>query len=473
MSNLEPSGPAATAGGSTGVGEAQDRTGSRASVVTGMAGMTAAKRWKSWRRIVGLLLLALTVFLWTASNFLASTIFADDTYSKPYFVTYINACFFIIPLIPILLRQAYQDPQALPQYWSSWRQQLRGHYAPLAGHESADGSTITNSPRSRWRRRQSMSASEELLLGDAGTVTHDSDPKEAAIPAGQTSSTKLSLPETARLSLEFCFLWFLANYFIAACLEYTTVASSTILTSTSSVFTLLFGALFGVERFTLRKLLAVSASLTGIVLISSVDLSGNNTDDEHRGDFPEKTLREVAVGDALALLSALLYGIYAVFLKRRIADESRVNMPLFFGLVGLFNVVFLWPGFVILHFTGAEPFEIPPSKWVTGIILCNSTASMISDLAWAYAVLLTSPIVVTVGLSMTIPLSLIGQQLLNSQTASPLYWVGAAVVVLSFIFVSQEEKSEEGGQLTEGGAEVAQELGGESGAAEDDRQSSV
>jgi len=72
MSNLEPSGPAATAGGSTGVGEAQDRTGSRASVVTGMAGMTAAKRWKSWRRIVGLLLLALTVFLWTASNFLAS-----------------------------------------------------------------------------------------------------------------------------------------------------------------------------------------------------------------------------------------------------------------------------------------------------------------------------------------------------------------------------------------------------------------
>ncbi|TKA41430.1 hypothetical protein B0A54_06333 [Friedmanniomyces endolithicus] len=318
-----------------------------------------------------------------------------------------------------------------------------------------------------------MSASEELLLGDARTVTHDSDPKEAATPANQSPSTKLSLPETARLSLEFCFLWFLANYFVAACLEYTTVASSTILTSTSSVFTLLFGALFGVERFTLRKLLAVSASLTGIILISSVDLSGNNTDDEHRGDFPEKTLREVAVGDALALLSAVLYGIYAVFLKRRIADESRVNMPLFFGLVGLFNVVFLWPGFVILHFTGAEPFALPPSKWVTGIILCNSAASMISDLAWAYAVLLTSPIVVTVGLSMTIPLSLIGQQLLNSQTASPLYWVGAAVVVLSFIFVSQEEKSEEVKGVAEGEGEGAREPSGGSGAADDARQSSV
>ncbi|KAK1025031.1 hypothetical protein LTR33_017806, partial [Friedmanniomyces endolithicus] len=72
MSNLDTSVPVAIAGDSTGVGEAQDRTSSRASMVTGMTGMTAAKRWKSWRRIVGLLLLALTVFLWTASNFLAS-----------------------------------------------------------------------------------------------------------------------------------------------------------------------------------------------------------------------------------------------------------------------------------------------------------------------------------------------------------------------------------------------------------------
>jgi solute carrier family 35 protein F5 len=56
---------------------------------------------------------------------------------------------------------------------------------------------------------------------------------------------------------------------------------------------------------------------------------------------------------------------------------------------------------------------------------------------------MTSPIVVTVGLSMTIPLSLIGQMVLNDQRASPLYWVGAVAVVLSFIFVSEEEKHEE------------------------------
>ena len=34
-------------------------------------------------------------------------------------------------------------------------------------------------------------------------------------------------------------------------------------------------------------------------------------------------------------------------------------MQLFFGLVGLFNILFLWPLGVILHYTGAEPFEWP------------------------------------------------------------------------------------------------------------------
>jgi solute carrier family 35 protein F5 len=64
-------------------------------------------------------------------------------------------------------------------------------------------------------------------------------------------------------------------------------------------------------------------------------------------------------------------------------------------------------------------------------------------MAWAYAVLLTSPIVVTVGLSTTIPLSLIGQIFINSQHASYVYWLGACVVLLSFFFVNHEEGKED------------------------------
>lgn len=57
--------------------------------------------------------------------------------------------------------------------------------------------------------------------------------------------------------------------------------------------------------------------------------------------------------------------------------------------------------------------------------------------------LLTTPLVVTVGLSLTIPLSLVGQIVLQSQYASPLYWVGAAIVFLSFLVVNHESKTQE------------------------------
>jgi solute carrier family 35, member F5 len=191
-------------------------------------------------------------------------------------------------------------------------------------------------------------AGERLLSSN-----HDVDNDLEDVPIKNLpTENKLSLRETARLSLEFCMLWFLANYFASACLEYTSVGSVTILTSTSSVWTLVFCAVMGVEGFTIRKLIGVLASMAGVILISSVDLSGSS--DENRGNFPHKTQAQIAIGDAMAFVSAIIYGVYVTVMKRKVGNEDRVNMPLFFGLVGLFNVLLLWPGFFILHFTGVE-----------------------------------------------------------------------------------------------------------------------
>jgi solute carrier family 35 protein F5 len=197
--------------------------------------------------------------------------------------------------------------------------------------------------------------------------------------------------------------------------------------------------MIGVERFTVRKLAGVIASLIGIILISRVDLSSTDSppgDDGSSGTFPHKTTAEIALGDAMAAFSAVMYGVYTIVLKRQVGDESRVNMVLFFGLVGLFNMLLLWPGFVILHFTGIEPFVLPDTGRIWTIVLVNSFSSLVSDICWAYAMLLTTPLVVTVGLSLTIPLSLVGQIFLQGQYSSAIYWVGAAIVFLSFLVVN-------------------------------------
>lgn len=384
---------------------------------------------------MGILLLLATVFLWTASNFLASTIFADNSYSKPYFVTYVNTAFFMIPLIPMFLKHAWDDRDNIKQQplilqIRNLLQRRVGRYKLLRDHESSSGSSIFS--KSSY---DPASGTTSLLLGDELGESHEVGPGLDEEEEG------LTIGQTAKLGLEFCLLWFLANYFAAACLEYTTVASSTILASTSSIWTLLCGSIMRVERFTLRKFIGVCASLAGVVLISTVDVSGET--DENRGSFPHKTPRELAIGDAMAFISAVLYGFYAVFMKKRIGDESKVNMPLFFGLVGTLNVFLLWPGMVVLHLTGIEPFQLPPTSKILTIVLVNSASSLVSDFCWAYSMLLTSPLIVTVGLSLTIPLSLVGQMVLDKQYSSPLYWVGAAVMVVSFLFINHEDTKEE------------------------------
>jgi solute carrier family 35, member F5 len=163
----------------------------------------------------------------------------------------------------------------------------------------------------------------------------------------------------------------------------------------------------------------------------------------------------------MAAFSALIYGIYTITLKRTTnaaAQEGKsLNMPLFFGLVGLINTVLLFPLFPILSIFKIETFQLPPTRRVWTILLVNSASSLLSDICWAYAMVLTSPLVVTVGLSLTIPLSLVGELIVQGRSESFVYWIGALIVVGSFVFVDREEVKEEHAK-DERVPEVAREL---------------
>lgn len=383
------------------------------------------------RHTLGLILLLFVVFLWTTSNFLGSSIFADNSYAKPFFLTYLNTSFFTVCITPRLAKGAY-----------------RKHQQGILGKHLRSTFSL-GTLRAFWNgdeEKEYMAVGADEEESFLKPADNDTTMKPAKQGSDQNNGN-LGIISTARLSLAFCILWFFANYFAMACLQYTTVASTTILTSTSSIWTLLIGALTRTEKFTWKKLCGVLGSLAGIVLISQVDL---NTADEQPGkraldDFPDKTPYELALGDGLALFSAVIYGFYTITLKRTTmsALPKSIHMPTFFGFVGLFNVVLLLPLFPVLHFTGLERFTLPPTAHIWMILLINSLSSLVSDICWAYAMVFTSPLVVTVGLSLTIPLSLIGEMIIQGRFESWVYWVGAMIVVGSFVFVEREEKHEE------------------------------
>ena len=67
----------------------------------------------------------------------------------------------------------------------------------------------------------------------------------------------------------------------------------------------------------------------------------------------------------------MFYAIYVILLKVRIRSESRIDMQLFFGFVGLFNILACWPIGVVLHFTGVERFELPTTGRAVAGLLVN------------------------------------------------------------------------------------------------------
>lgn len=109
-----------------------------------------------------------------------------------------------------------------------------------------------------------------------------------------------------------------------------------------------------------------------MVLVSISDYSTGNRDSEATPLDDISPLGKLAVlGDVFALLSAVFYALYVVLLKVKIKQESRVDMQLFFGFVGTFNVILLWPIGLLLHAVGVEKLEMPPSRSAWTVILVN------------------------------------------------------------------------------------------------------
>lgn len=59
------------------------------------------------------------------------------------------------------------------------------------------------------------------------------------------------------------------------------------------------------------------------------------------------------------------------------------------GFVGLFNLLLLWPGFFLLHYTGFEDFEFPNKVVLMCIILNGLIGTVLSEFLWLWYVFIT------------------------------------------------------------------------------------
>ena len=140
----------------------------------------------------------------------------------------------------------------------------------------------------------------------------------------------------------------------------------------------------------------------------------------------------------MCVISAALYALYTVLIRKL----QPPDLALFFGFLGFVTFILFGPFVFILHATGIESLSsITPA--ITALILSKGLFdNVLSDYLWAKAVLLTSPSVATIGMSLTVPLAVVSDMLLPCRwlidAAAPtgLSALAAISVVSGFVVIN-------------------------------------
>lgn len=400
---------------------------------------------RTQRLILGLFVLLLVDIVWVSSSELTKFIYNNEAYEKPFFTTYVKTSMFTLYLLGFCFWPPWRDYCNKPTnymfidpnqedenfYSDSITSLSNPTYVPVktpdqehidrsSGTESDDSSirSVRFHKLAEVRHMSEAEAAEALLarLSYQASLRADELARKAA--------TKLPIFKVARIAFIFCLLWFMANYTYQLALAKTEAGMVNLLSSSSSLFTLLLSSLCPsnqADKFTISKLVAVTLSLCGLVLVSYSDLTIES-------DIPK--------GAILSLVSAFSYAAYLVFLRKKVDHEDKMDIPLFFGFVGLFNLLLLWPLFFFLHYGDLESFEWPNRHQWFYLLLNGLVGTVISEAMWLWGCFLSSSLIATIAVSLTIPMTMVADVILKHLSYPCLFYFGTLPILLAFFAVA-------------------------------------
>lgn len=315
-------------------------------------------------RMLGFLMLAGTIFLWVASSVTVQMIFEGGVhFEKPVFVTLFNSASSVSLLLPRLARPLVKS---LPICSRACQ--------PLQGCSPEDKTPLS-------------------------CVVH--------------------------LSATLGLLWLCAQWIFNWSLLHTSVATNTVLSSTTSVFTFFFSLVICRDPFKWCSFGAALFSFLGCVLVSS----------EKPSNIEATAVTSSAFGDILTLTSAAMFSLVSVMLRK--LAPSEFDLSFFMGMNGVFAIAMSPMVLYAAHHSGVENFRPPTGNVLMALSLNAVLGCTCANYLYTSALLLLSPLVTTVCMSLTIPVSALTDEVFLRQHAFSAEWLlGATLVASGVIFAA-------------------------------------
>ena len=406
-----------------GSGAADMCDGAAAGASTGLrnAAATVLSR-KGWA--LGLGLVFAVAVIWVAASYVVKAVVSAESGMRPLLFTYICNTLFVV-YVPIFELLAYWKSRRDPQ---RWRPALDDATETPRPRMTVNGTVQTPQYGLVNAEEEDMSETAAILSAvGGGSDGSGSAGQHDRVAGGRAPPDRI---RTAKLSLLVAPVWFFAQFLFNRSLQLTSVTSNTVLSSASSVLTFLLSVVVLKERFTFAKLGAVLLCVLGTVLVGLADKKegGKNT----------------VLGDLFCLLSACAYAVYTLLLRVKLPESNEHSMMLFFGYMGVCNAVLFAPwltGEVLAGQQSLASVSASAYRWTVGKGLVDN---VLSDYLWAWAVLLTTPTVATIGLSIQIPFAMVAAALFEHVAPSTDLLLGALLITASFTAINLASDPEKG-----------------------------
>ena len=235
---------------------------------------------------------------------------------------------------------------------------------------------------------------------------------------------------------------------------FTTASNVSIIVSICPIFTAVIAQIFLKEKhITFKFVLGFIIAISGITLVS---LNGLNT--QNNGSFPKISLSNLK-GDLLALLSAVSWGFYSLFvtlINRKKYDSLCSTRRVFFFAV-IFMIPLIISGNIFSNQTGQERnlfYYIAvnwdtavnkarftkPSSWIN-LVFLGFFASAVCFSLWNKACNYLGTVKATTGIYLIPVVTIVFAAIILGETITPLQLLGAGLAITG-LFVSTP-KSEE------------------------------